>query len=209
MTAHKDPSEQFAVSLDFAADLGSGNGIASIVSVTAGNDYTKEDSTSAVIALTPAPAIDGTAVVLSVTGGLPLEQHTILVLILASTGEIYDGQITLRIDEAPGTYTPGAVPAPIEVSPGYQINRVDADARIGLGPQWIIATAGDDGITLTLPAGADGAGPITITKSDSAVGKVIIAGTVNGDAAGYRLVNKDQFVTIDWDGADWRVKGNN
>jgi molybdopterin-binding protein len=97
MTIYKAPFEQFAVSLDFAADIGSGNSIASIVSVKAVSDLTGLDSTEEVIATTPAPTISGTAVAFEVTGGAVGETHTISVQIISSIGEKYQGDVTLRI----------------------------------------------------------------------------------------------------------------
>jgi hypothetical protein len=99
MTIYKYPFEQFAISLDFAADLGSGGGIASIAGVTAVNDLTKADSTEEVIAAEPSPGISGTAVTLTVMGGVAGETHTIAVQIVSAVGEQYQGEITLRVQE--------------------------------------------------------------------------------------------------------------
>jgi hypothetical protein len=97
MTVYKAPFEQFAVSLDFSADIGAGNSIASITSVTARNNLSKLDSTAEVIASSPAPSISGTAVNFTVTGGVAGETHTIAVEIVSSIGEKYQGEVTLRI----------------------------------------------------------------------------------------------------------------
>ena len=97
MTVYKTPFEQFAVSLDFAADIGAGNSIASITAVTATSDLTRLDSTAEVIASSPAPAISGTGVVFTVRGGVAGERHTIAVQIVSSIGEQYQGDITLEI----------------------------------------------------------------------------------------------------------------
>jgi len=97
MTIYKAPFEQFAVSLDFAADIGTGNGITSITAVTATSGLTRLDSTEEVIASNPAPAISGTGVVFTVTGGVVGERHTIAVQIVSSIGEQYQGDITLEI----------------------------------------------------------------------------------------------------------------
>lgn len=97
MTIYKSPYEQFAVSIDFAADIGSGNSIASINSVTATNNLSRTDSTAEVIAAAPAPQISGTAVAFEVTGGVVGEMHTLSVQIVSSIGEKYQGEITLRI----------------------------------------------------------------------------------------------------------------
>jgi hypothetical protein len=99
MTIYKAPYEQFAVSIDFAADTGSGNSIASVNAVTATNNLTRADSTAEVIASPPAPQASGTAVVFEVMGGVVGETHTISVQIVSSTGEKYQGEITLRIVE--------------------------------------------------------------------------------------------------------------
>jgi hypothetical protein len=97
MTIYKAPFEEFAISLDFAADIGSGNSIASITDVTASSDLTRLDSTAEVIATNPAPAISGTAVTFTVTGGVAGETYTIAVQIVSSLGEKYQGEVTLRI----------------------------------------------------------------------------------------------------------------
>ena len=97
MTVYKAPFEQFGISLDFAADIGSGNRIASIASVTAVNDLSGLDSTAEVIATSPAPMISGTAVAFTVQGGVVGETHTIAVQIVSSIGEKYQGDVTLRI----------------------------------------------------------------------------------------------------------------
>ena len=99
MTIYKSPYEQFAVSVDFSADIGTGNSIASITAVTATSDLTRLDSTEEVIASNPAPAISGTAVVFTVMGGVVAERHTIAVQIVSSIGEKYQGDVTLEIVE--------------------------------------------------------------------------------------------------------------
>jgi hypothetical protein len=101
MTVYKCPYEQFTVSLDFSADIGSGNTVASIRAVTAVSNLTALDSTAEVIANPPAPAISssGTAVIFEVTGGVVGETHTISVQIVSSLGEKYQGNITLRVVE--------------------------------------------------------------------------------------------------------------
>jgi len=97
MTVYKTPFEQFAVSIDFAADIGSGNSIASVNAVTATNNLTKADSTAEVIASSPAPQVSGTAVVFEVTGGVVGDMHTLSVQIVSSIGEKYQGDVTLRV----------------------------------------------------------------------------------------------------------------
>jgi hypothetical protein len=97
MTVYKAPYEQFAVSLDFAADIGTGSTIASITAVTATSNLTGLDSTAEVIAASPAPQVSGTAVIFEVTGGVVGETHTISVQITSSIGEKYQGDVTLRI----------------------------------------------------------------------------------------------------------------
>ena len=97
MTIYKAPYEQFAVSLDFAADIGTGNSIASITAVTATSDLTRLDSTEEVIASSPAPAISGRGVVFTVRGGVAGDRHTIAVQIVSSIGEQYQGDVTLEI----------------------------------------------------------------------------------------------------------------
>jgi len=97
MTIYKCPFEQYAVSLDFSADLGAGNTIASLSAVTATNNLTQADSTAEVVAPTPAPTISGTAAIFDVMGGAVGETHTISVRVVSSSGEKYQGDITLRV----------------------------------------------------------------------------------------------------------------
>jgi hypothetical protein len=107
MTICKAPFEQFAVSIDFSADIGAGNSIASITSVTAVSSLSGLDSTADVIASAPAPAIStsGTAIVFTVagyaadgpSGGVVGERHTVSVQIVSSIGEKYQGDVTLEI----------------------------------------------------------------------------------------------------------------
>jgi hypothetical protein len=99
LTIYKAPYEQFAVSLDFAADIGTGNSIASITAVTATSSLSGLDSTEEVIASSPAPAISGTGVVFTVQGGVVGERHTIAVQIVSSIEEKYQGDVTLEIVE--------------------------------------------------------------------------------------------------------------
>ena len=107
MTIYKAPYEQFAVSLDFAADLGAGNSIASITAVAATSSLSQLDSTQEVIASNPAPAVSGTAVTFVLAGSSPNgpsggvvgERHTIAVQIVSSIGEKYQGDVTLEIVE--------------------------------------------------------------------------------------------------------------
>jgi hypothetical protein len=97
MTIYKTPFEQFAVSLDFSADLGAGNNVASVSAVTAINNLTGVVSTAEVIVSTPPPAPTGTAVVFEVTGGVVGETYTISVQVVSSIEEKYQGDVTLRI----------------------------------------------------------------------------------------------------------------
>jgi hypothetical protein len=101
MTIYKTPFEQYTVSIDFSADVGAGNTVASIAAVTAVSNLTGLDSTAEVIASLPAPGISssGTAVIFGVTGGVVGETHTISVQIVSSLGEKYQGDITLRVVE--------------------------------------------------------------------------------------------------------------
>lgn len=104
MLVYKSPSEQFGVSLDFTGDLGAGNTIASIVSVTAANRVTGVDATAVLIG-SPAPAIDpdGTAVDLTLKGGVPGANYTVSITIISTIGETYVGEILLVIEG--GAYT--------------------------------------------------------------------------------------------------------
>jgi hypothetical protein len=124
MIVTKFPSEQFGVSLDFSADLGTGNTIARIAAVKAVNNLTGANSTAEVISSSPAPAISGTAVTLVLTGGLAGEAHTIVVQVVSSIGEEYEGDIALRIASdlaAPTGYCD--VPEVCSKLPSFQRNQ--------------------------------------------------------------------------------------
>jgi len=72
-----------------------------------------------------------------------------------------------------------------------------------------ICTAGAGGISLTLPsAAAAGIGrKLYFVKDDTAVGIVSIIGTVRGSP--YQLINQDQWVEVESDGTNWRIRANN
>jgi len=100
MTIYKSPFEQFTVSVDFTADLGPGNSVASIASVTAVSNLTGLSSTAEVIGTaSPSVSSGGTAVIFQVTGGVVGETHTISVQVVSTIGEKYQGDVTLRIVE--------------------------------------------------------------------------------------------------------------
>jgi hypothetical protein len=77
---------------------------------------------------------------------------------------------------------------------------------------FIEATGGVIGITYTLlpPSGRKGR-RVGVIKVDSGAGPVTIAGTINGDAAGYVLVNQYQRVEVQVrkDESGHLVVGNN
>ena len=101
MTVYKCPYEQFAVSVNFSAEIGAGNTVTSISAVTAVSDLTQSSSTAEVIASAPAPSISpgSTAVVFEVTGGVTGETHLISVQVVSSIGEKHQADVTLRVVE--------------------------------------------------------------------------------------------------------------
>jgi len=101
MTIYKTPFEQFAVSVDFTAELGPGNTISSIAAVTALSNLTGLNSTAEVVAATPVPSIStsGTAVSFEVCGGVIGETHTVSVQIVSSIAEKHQRDAALRIVE--------------------------------------------------------------------------------------------------------------
>lgn len=78
-----------------------------------------------------------------------------------------------------------------------------------LGNLYVEGTAGSGGITLTLPtAVGNGGSRITIIQVDTGAGGVTITTTnsqhING-ASSYELTNQYQTVTLESNGANWRV----
>lgn len=98
-TITKTPFEQFAYALDFSAKLENGETLAT-ASVTAKTFLGGTDTTAEVIASNPAPAISGTTVVFTVTGGQVGEKHLIEVEVTTSAGSKYEGGVHLEITEA-------------------------------------------------------------------------------------------------------------
>jgi hypothetical protein len=73
--------------------------IASIFSVSAMNVETAADSSAAVIAASPTPAIIGTKVQFRAKDGSDGERHKITVRIVASNGEKIEAEIYLVVKE--------------------------------------------------------------------------------------------------------------
>jgi hypothetical protein len=90
----KTPGESFDVSLDFAKRAAS----ISLVSCTAIEQHKHTNSTSVVIAYSPAPAVKGTKVIWRVQGGNSGELHLISVKVTnTATGETLEGSIMLHV----------------------------------------------------------------------------------------------------------------
>jgi len=92
----KTPYEQFDCSMDFAQPIGTDAMTLDSVSSSIGGN----DTTSQVIAASPAPSVvAGTKVVFRVAHGTNGQLHTISVKVVDSTtGETYEGLLQLRIE---------------------------------------------------------------------------------------------------------------
>ena len=98
LTVTKTPYESFNSSVDFVNVISIGN--AALVSVTSVNRDSGADSTSAIVAASPAPAVVGgtSKVVFRVQGGASGQTHNVSVRASnTSTGETYEGVIQLVI----------------------------------------------------------------------------------------------------------------
>ena len=87
------------------------------------------------------------------------------------------------------------------------VTSLSANTTLTSTHDFIKATGGTLGITLTLPAVATGL-RFEIKKVDSGVGYVTVAGTIDG-ATNYILSNKNQYVVVNCDGTGWHIVGNN
>jgi hypothetical protein len=89
-TFQKTPEESYDIYKDFAAPLGS-DSIASITRVTSVNERTGADSTSEIIAASPAPSVVGAKVYYWVkkNGGIAGERHKVTVEILTAGGRTF------------------------------------------------------------------------------------------------------------------------
>lgn len=77
------------------------------------------------------------------------------------------------------------------------VRTLSTDDAIDSSDDFIEATGGVAGITVTLPPCAGLAGHrFEVMKVDSGAGSVLLDGTVNGDAGGYYLVNQFQIVVL-------------
>lgn len=94
----KQSFEAFDASIDFV-NLIKGVETISLTGggVTSIKDSTGADSTSTIIALSPAAAISGTKVTFRVNAGVDTDSHTITAKVVASGGEKYAANIRLLI----------------------------------------------------------------------------------------------------------------
>ena len=95
----------------------------------------------------------------------------------------------------------------------YAITSYSTTGSIAAGDETVLLTAGAGGITRTLPTavGVDGQEYI-LKRVDAGAGNVTIdttsAQTIDG-ATSYILSNQWQYVTVQSDGANWVIVGNN
>jgi hypothetical protein len=95
----KDPSDVFDYSLDFSPDLATGEVITAVVSVTATNVATEDDSTTDIIRSAPTPAVSSPNVTFWLQGGNVGERHSIEVVVSTDQGRRYTGVLVLDVFE--------------------------------------------------------------------------------------------------------------
>ena len=100
----------------------------------------------------------------------------------------------------------GDAPLAEEINvPFYTIRSTSSTGAILVSDDLVLATTGAGDITLTLPAADTVTGEnFVIKKIDSGAGKVIVAGTVDGDT-NYELLNQWQFVSLVSNGTDYDI----
>lgn len=101
LTVGKTPFEAFNCSVDFTPVAGA-DGI-TLIRVVSTNLQTGVDSTSEVIAVSPAPSVVGSTDVVTfrVQGGINRETHIVGARVQDNvTGEIFEGQITVTVSSA-------------------------------------------------------------------------------------------------------------
>jgi hypothetical protein len=97
MEIWKRPDDKMLRSLDFTPLVGTLP--ITLVSCTSENLLTGADSTSAIIATSPAPAVAGQAVVLALINGAVGERHRIDILVSTADGQKWPGTIWLDVRE--------------------------------------------------------------------------------------------------------------
>ena len=97
LTIPKLPADQFDCSIDFINVVGS-NSI-TINSVTAVNQQNNADATSLIIASVPSPSVlRNTVATFRVKSGVSGQRYIVKVIVAnVSTGEIFDGQMTIAV----------------------------------------------------------------------------------------------------------------
>lgn len=93
----KDPADLFDYELEFDPLLVGGETLSTIVSATSTNFETGADTTSTIIAASPAPNIVVNSVVLWLQNGVVGERHVISVVITTNQGRNYTGVLFLDI----------------------------------------------------------------------------------------------------------------
>ncbi len=99
LTVSKTPFEAFNCSVDFTPVAGA-DGI-TLIGVVSTNVQTGADTTAAIIASSPVPAVNGSTdvVVFRVQAGVAGERHVVGVRVQEKvTGEIFEGQITVAVN---------------------------------------------------------------------------------------------------------------
>lgn len=90
----KQPSEIFPITVDFAAELATGETVAS-GSVTARNASTGADTTSTV--LTGSATASGTTLARKVTGGTDGVDHVLTFAATTSASNVYEAEVSLLV----------------------------------------------------------------------------------------------------------------
>ena len=109
--------------------------------------------------------------------------------------------------------TPTNVPRASEPLPTYYATvSISASTGLNSANTLVLAAGGASGITATLPP-LPSSGSVTVFKSDSAVGAVLVIGfggsTINSETDGYSLVNQNQYATFKPTPVGWVVTANN
>jgi hypothetical protein len=97
-TITKQPYEALNWAHDFSPDCQSGVTL-TLVSVTATNLLTGANSTSAVIAANPAPAVSGQEVLFQVQDGADGDQHKIDIRVSTSAGELLEADLLMFVKQ--------------------------------------------------------------------------------------------------------------
>ena len=101
MEVYKLAQDIFATSITFVHDLATGDTLHSIVSCTALNLLTNLDATSVIIAASPAPAISGATVILTLKNGSAGGRFLINAVVNTTNSQTYAEQLYVFVLPSP------------------------------------------------------------------------------------------------------------